>query len=401
MVTVKNLTDIIKLERVQSENKTKSALIRSITHELRTPVNGIFLLVDQLMSKVSGQSLELLKHIQICAKLLAFQISDIIDYSEIITGSFTINPYKCDLKKCIAECVSLISVQAKYKGLELRTRIDSLIPDECFVDGYRVQKILMNLLSNAIKFTNKGFIEICAINTGNGVSVSVCDTGIGIQKERIEFIFDMLSDESTSAHSGLGLFISNTILNKLGTTFHVESTLGEGSIFCFNLKNLINTGCYKFSKELEIPAECKISSNFPKFSLKIFENDYPKIMIVDDNDFNRMCLTRILNERGIRYIEAVNGEIAVKRVMQCDKKKKPLKCIIMDCNMPVMDGWEATKIITTSYKRGQLQVLPTIIGHTAYSAPEDIKKCYESGMVSYILKPVTQELFLAIIQKYN
>ena len=73
----------------------------------------------------------------------------------------------------------------------------------------------------------------------------------------------------------------------------------------------------------------------------------------------------------------------------------------MDCNMPVMDGWEATKIITTSYKRGQLQVLPTIIGHTAYSAPEYIKKCYESGMVSYILKPVTQELFLAIIQKYN
>ncbi|OMJ77847.1 hypothetical protein SteCoe_22481 [Stentor coeruleus] len=403
LITVKDVTTILSIERIESENKSKTALIRSVSHELRTPINGINMILDELFSQSLSNITEKLSHIKICTGLLNFQIGDILDYSEMSSGNFQIHETDCNLKSYLQECANLISVQAKYKGLSLICKIDELIPNEVFVDGLRVQKVVMNLLNNAIKFTNKGSIELCAINSGTCVDISVKDTGIGIPKQRLSQIFEMFSDKSNSSLSGLGLHISKNILNRLGSTLTVNSVPGEGSIFAFslNIPNILpEDALLDYSFEIDIPNECIKSSTIRDISFKTFVMDWPKVLIADDHDFNRMCLGQLLESKGIKYIQVINGDEAVKKVIEYDKANKPFSCIIMDCNMPVMDGWEATKLITNNFTQGIIKQLPSIIGHTAYSSKEDIQRCYDSGMIGYMLKPTPQEEILAIISKY-
>ena len=400
MIMVKDVTSVLKLERIASENAAKSALIRSVSHELRTPVYGIILLVESLIQDANANCKEKLLNIKTCAELLKFQISDILDYSDLSSNTFKLTKSSCDLTKCIKECVDLIVFQAKTKGIEIKTKIDEMIPKEFFTDSYRIQKTILNLLTNAIKYTNEGSIELCAVNIGNCINISIKDTGIGIPKERLNQIFDMFSDR-ISGMSGLGLHISNNILNYLGTSIRVSSIEGKGSLFSFDLAINESIPKYEFSREIDIPSEPDNDLMMPQFLLSIFDKQQePKILIADDNDFNRMLLGSILTKHGIQYIEAINGKMAVKATLKYDKKKTPIKCIIMDCNMPVMDGWEAAKIINQNYTEGILKFLPVIIAHTAYSSSEDIQKCYDSGMISYILKPSSQDQILTVLRKY-
>ena len=257
----------------------------------------------------------------------------------------------------------------------------------------------MNLLTNAIKYTIKGSIELCATHIGKDVRIYVKDTGIGIPVERISQIFNLFSDKS-SGMSGLGLHISENILKLLNSSLKVSSELGQGSIFSFCLDILESHPDYEYSNENEIPLEIINNFQLPKFSLNCLEKECPKIMIVDDNDFNRMVLGNILKKHGVNYIEAINGKIAVKNVLELDKRNTPLSCIIMDINMPEMDGWEASKLINKRFTQGTIKFLPDIIGHTAYSSVSDLQKCFDSGMISYILKPTSQEQVLSIIGKY-
>ena len=399
MIVIKDVTSVLKMERIASENAAKSALIRSVSHELRTPVYGIILLVESLIQDANANCKEKLLNIKTCAELLKFQISDILDYSDIVSNTFRLTKSSCDLAKCINECSDLIAFQAKSKGIKIQTKIDEMIPKEFFTDIYRIQKAILNLLTNALKYTNKGSIELCAVSTGNSINISIKDTGIGIPKERLNQIFDMFSDK-VNGMSGLGLYISNNILKHLGTSLTVSSKEGKGSLFSFNLDVSDSIPKYEFSNEIDIPSESTNNLIMPQLSLSIFDKPEPKVLIVDDNDFNRMLLGNILKKHGIQYIEAINGKIAIKIILKYDRKRTPIKCIIMDCNMPVIDGWEATKIINQNYTQGILKFLPVIIGHTAYSSSEDIQKCYNSGMISYILKPSSQDQILTVLRKY-
>ena len=403
MITVKDVTKILLFERVQSENRSKTELIRSVSHELRTPINGMMLLIEEITATLPEAFKEKFSMITTCVELLNYEVSDILDYSALLSGKFTFHKSYCNVKKCLKICSHLFEVQAFHKGLEIIQKIDPSIPDICFTDKFRVQKVMMNLLSNAIKYTNKGGIEICAMNTGVGIQISVRDTGIGIQKERLSQIFQMFSGnshESNSGMSGLGLYITQSILRLAGATLTAESQVGEGSVFSFLLDAFVDKQRNSYKTEVEIPCEFKGRVSFPYFPVSQRQKDTPKILIVDDNDFNRLTLESILKKKGIPFIEAVNGEIAVRLVLEYDQKRKPISCIIMDCNMPVMDGWQATECIINKYTQGILKHLPTIIGHTAYSSAEDIQKCYDSGMTTYFLKPTTQEQFLSIIRGY-
>ena len=403
MITVKDVTKILIFERMESENRSKTELIRSVSHELRTPINAILLIVEDLLISIQDTSREKLSMLATCVELLNYQISDILDYSELVSGNFTINSTHCNLKVALEKCARLINVQTLHKGLDLITKIDESIPDLCIADEFRVQKVVMNLLSNAAKYTSKGAIELCAINTGSEIEISVKDTGIGIHQERLDMIFEMFSENNggvNSGMSGLGLHISNNILKLSETCIEVTSKIGEGSRFSFSLDALIDKPRFELSREIEIPCELEQRKSIPLSVTSYFSNENPKILIADDNDFNRLVLGRILKAQGIMFVEAVNGEEAVNIISEFDKKKHPIKCIIMDCNMPVMDGWEATKRIVTKYTQGILKHLPIIIGHTAYSSREDIQRCYDCGMVSYFLKPTSREQFLAIIRNH-
>lgn len=400
MISAKDVTNAIYIERVSLENKAKNELMRSVSHELRTPINGITLLVDEISKEIPPEYREKLSLITTCAEILNFQISDILDYSELVSGKFELNNSLCDIKKTLIKCVSLFKVQAMHKGLDLRCKIDYLIPDDCCFDESRMQKVVMNLMSNAIKYTSKGMVELCAINTGVGVEVSITDTGIGIQQERLSQIFQMFSNDTNDAMSGLGLYISYNILKLAGSSIKVVSKVNEGSTFSFFLSVFQDQPQLELSTEIDIPIELCVKNPCLNASLVKFAKETPKILLVDDNDFNRLLLGQILKKKGIKFIEAVNGKEAVQLVLQYDKTQCPICCVIMDCNMPVMDGWEATLCINKKYTQGILKKLPYIIGHTAYSSIEDIKKCYASGMISHLLKPTSQEQFLSIINKY-
>ncbi|OMJ83825.1 hypothetical protein SteCoe_15184 [Stentor coeruleus] len=398
MAILKDVTNIFALERKEAENKGKAAVMRSVSHELRTPVNGITLIVDKLLTKVPNRYHKKLSYIKICANLLKFQISDIIDYTKLATGNFIINSTKCQIKKHLQECVDYVKVQALYKGIDIISKIDELIPDECIIDGYRLQKAIMNLLSNAIKYTSKGTIELCAVHTGHGIHVSVKDTGIGIPEARLEQIFEMLNDDSKSGLCGLGLYITKAILKNMGSAIKVSSTFGKGSIFSFDL-NVFEPLCEE-TEESEIPDENLSLNDIPNLNYRALISRPAQILIVDDNDFNRMSLASILRSEGIGFLEAINGEDAIKTVLKCDRLGVNLKCVIMDCNMPVTDGWEASYRIKNKYAQGIIKNFPAIIGYTAYSAKEDIQKCYDSGMISYMLKPTARDDFLSIISRY-
>lgn len=398
MIVLKDVTKILTLERSASENKTKAYIIRSVSHDLRTPVNAIMLLIEKLLVKIPSKYIKKLTYIKICANLLNFQINDILDYTKIISDQFMLNYTKCDIKKTLKECSELVTVQAVYKGIEIINKIDSLIPDECIIDGYRVQKVVMNLLSNAIKYTNKGTIEVSAIHTGNGIKITVKDTGVGIPEARLGQIFDMLNENSQSCLSGLGLYISKIILQKMNSQIKVESEPGKGSAFSFILN--VFDPIESEHTETEVPDEKVSCFNLPNLPYRSVEANTVQILIVDDNDFNRMCLASALKSKGILFLEAVNGEEAINTVTSCDKKGRSIKCIIMDCNMPVIDGWEASKQIKNFYAQGIINYQPAIIGYTAYSSEEDIKKCFDSGMVSYLIKPTTHDAILSLISKY-
>ena len=399
MIVIKDVTSILKIERITSENIAKNALIRSVSHELRTPVNGIMLLVESLMQDVNHLYKERLLNIKTCAELLNFQISDILDYSNLVSKTFNLNKSHCNLKTYLKESIEVVKYQGRAKGINIVAKIDELIPDECFTDYHRIQKIVINLLTNAIKYTNKGSIELCAINTGYGVNISVKDTGIGIQKDRISQIFNMFSDK-ISGMSGLGLHISNSILNYFESSMNVSSEQGKGTAFSFCLKILENVSHFRLESETDVPYEVNSYLQIPQLPMTTLDKHYPKVLIVDDNDFNRILLGNILQSRNIPYIEAINGKVAVKIIKKFDRQKTPILCIIMDCDMPIMDGWEASKTINEIYTIGIIKFLPAIIGHTAYSSDDDIKRCYNSGMISHILKPTNQEQILKILSKY-
>ena len=401
MIKVKDVTKLLSVERMAAENRSKRELIRSVSHELRTPINAISLIVDEICNNVSEDLKEKLSMIKSCVWLLNCHVSDILDYSELVSGKFILNPTNYNLKESLVKCTELFFVQSTHKGVELVTKIDPTIPDVCTADEFRVQKVVTNLLSNAIKYTNKGTVELCAINTGLGVDISVKDTGIGIHQDRLALIFDLFSENQngmSSGMSGLGLHISNNILKLAGTTLKITSKLGEGSIFTFHLEAFREIPNYQLSSEIDIPYELLGKTYLPK-SL-VGEKIYPRILIADDNEFNRLTLGNILKRYYISFIEAFNGEVAVQIISEYDKSKFPISCIIMDCNMPVMDGWEATKRIISMYNQGLLNFLPTIIGHTAYSSKEDILRCYDSGMTTHFLKPTTEQQFLSIIRNY-
>ncbi|OMJ74232.1 hypothetical protein SteCoe_26893 [Stentor coeruleus] len=398
MIILKDVTKILSLERSASENKTKAYIIKSVSHDLRTPVNAIMLLIEKLLIKFPIKYNKKLAYIKICANLLKFQINDILDYTKIISDQFILNYTKCDIKKYLKECSEFVTVQAAYKGIKIINKIDNLIPDECVIDAYRIQKVVMNLLNNAVKYTNKGRIELSAIHTGHGVKITVKDTGTGIPETRLKQIFDMLNGNSQSCLSGLGLYISKKILQKMNSSIKVESDPGKGSSFSFIL-NIFDPIEHEHT-ETDVPDEKVSCLNLPHLPYRNIEDNTIQILIVDDNDFNRLCLASILKSKGILFLEAVNGEEAINTVTSYDKKGQSIKCIIMDCNMPVIDGWEASRQIRNFYSQGIINYQPAVIGYTAYSSEEDIQKCFDSGMVSYLIKPTTHDAILSLITKY-
>ena len=309
-----------------------------------------------------------------------------------------------DIRSVINNTVSYFERQAYEKGLILKCRVDREVPAVVFNDPERLHQVLINILSNALKFTFHGEIGLHAKLKGENIKISVKDTGIGISEDRLSKLSDLLEsvDLQKDAHScGLGLHVTFRLAEELGgKKLKVKSKLNQYSKFTFFVNaGLLNSASDDSTDEniipITLPKIRKINSRD-----KERERELPPVLIVDDNDFNRLILTEFLRKEKILFDEAINGIEAVEAVKKRNKKDDGYKLVVMDCQMPVMDGWEATINIHKMSYYGELLCIPAIIAYTAYYGAEEEKKSREVGMLEFLRKPVTRERFVNVVRKY-
>jgi len=304
-------------------------------------------------------------------------LNDILDLSKIEAGKLNIELIPLDLREIVGELVTLHTMTAEEKVIQLSADIDEQLPQVLIGDPTRIRQILANLISNALKFTEKGrvLIRISVVSSeGNNADIrmAVEDTGVGIQEEVIGKLFNEFTqaDGSTTRKyggTGLGLAIVKQLVEMMHGQFGVESVPGKGSTFWFRVP-------------LEISAEQAIKQS-PEQELELKGQLSGHVLLVEDNPINQMVAQKMLEKIGVESTLAADGQEALNMLEQGE-----FDAVLMDCQMPVMDGFEATRRIR---EQSQLFELP-VIAMTANVMEGDREKCLEAGMNDYIGKPVIQ-----------
>lgn len=379
--------DAAELLRAQ---KAKEQFLANISHEIRTPINGIAGMASLLSQNPSKEEQKTyLNAIKSAADNLKVIINDILDLASIESGKLQLEKIGFNLNDLLHSLIDTFGVQASEKGIKL-SYVLAKDANKIFVgDPVRLNQILINLISNAIKFTHTGSIKVeVTVDKIKGDShylrFGIFDTGIGIPKDKLQTIFESFSQADASVTrkyggTGLGLTIVKQLVELQGGTINVVSKENEGSTFTFTLHYV--TG----KKEFEADARMIKPRNFTQLKRAT-------ILLVEDNDINRLYASSILKMWGCHFETAENGVVALEKI-----RNNTFDAILMDIQMPVMDGFETTKAIRKG-DSGKSQV--PIIALTANATQKDFEKCIAAGMNDCISKPFTQEDLLQILTKY-
>jgi PAS domain S-box-containing protein len=371
--------ELIKSKKVAEESsKAKELFLANMSHEIRTPMNAI-LGMSRLLTKTTQNSQQktYTNAIIQSAENLIVIINDILDLSKIDAGQMQIESIGFSLADLVSQLERILKYKTEEKGLEFNTASSVHIPQVLTGDPYRINQVLLNLVGNAIKFTETGSVELwCKLgeskNGMNTIVFTVKDTGIGIDPEYLKHLYKDFSQEDASitrkfGGTGLGLSISKKLINLMGGEMAIESTKGEGTVISFSL-NLPTGKSDALVREVADPVELKEHHR---------ELINKKILLVEDNDFNRLLATTILTTYGAVITEAWNGKVAIDMAAE-----QNFDLIIMDIQMPVMNGFEATR-----YIRQTLHSSIPILALTANAVKGEKSKCIDAGMDEYIAKP--------------
>lgn len=366
-------------EKAEAANIAKSNFLATVSHELRTPLHGVIGMASVLkQTPLTAEQTGYTQIIESSGQALLGLINEILDLAKIESGKIEIHPVEFDLARHIREILEIIEVQARPKNLELSLTIAPELPATITGDPARLRQILLNLLGNAVKFTNAGKValEIGLFVDADGkrfVSYSVSDTGIGISAASLEMIFKPFqqADQSTTRKfggTGLGLTISRQLTHMLGGSISVRSVPGEGSVFTVTLPFAEGGSGEKISKA-DVPLSEPVT----------FRGQ--RIILAEDDPVNQLVSQAVLSQMGLQVQIAENGA-ELLRLMETDEPD----LILMDCMMPVMDGYEATRRIRERENKENLPRIP-IIALTANALQSDREKCLAAGMDDYISKP--------------
>lgn len=368
--------------------RVKENFLTNVSHEIRTPLNGIIGITKLLSdSRLDGKQKEFVAAISISSEQLLNIINDLLDFSKINSSNFEFDNDEFDLGKSLNAIIPVFRIIADSKKLNFNVGIDRNIPALLVGDQYRLNQIINNLLTNAFKFTAKGQVKLDCdlIGIENNIALirfTIADTGIGISKQNIGKIFDTFTQASNSTNNkyggtGLGLSISKQLIERMGGAISVSSRLNEGTTFTVTLTMPV--------------AE---SGKTKPLSTGDNNNDLinpVKILAVDDNEINRFYIENVFNDKNISVKTLENGKDCLALL-----KKESFDIILMDLQMPGMDGYKTTHKI-----RNSLKLATPVIALTAASAAQEEKKCLAAGMNSVIQKPFTKESILQAISKYT
>ena len=394
-----DITADVELRRAkdaaEESARAKAIFLATMSHELRTPMNGVLgctqLLQDTALTDPQRQLLETMHR---SAESLLVLVNDILDFSKIEAGKMTLEVADVEIRPLIADVITLTSEAAKKKGLLVQVQLAPDIPAELRGDSIRLRQILFNLVGNAIKFTEQGGIHVsvktvpCNQNDSDAIVLqwTVKDTGIGITADQQARLFGAYSQAEVSTArryggTGLGLMICCQLVELMGGAMMVESVPGKGSSFTY-FTNLLPAIQRTASTQAVKPSIASMADRTTPF----------RILVVDDNEINQVVACKFLQKLGCQVEVARNGREAVDSIAHAT-----YDAVLMDCEMPEMNGYEATHEIRRQ-EQNTTTHLP-IIALTGHASSEDEQKCREAGMDDVVTKPITLPTLRAKIER--
>ena len=373
--------------RAELANQAKSAFLANMSHEIRTPMNAILGYVELLQGTTSSQDdLDALAIIRRNGNHLLEIINSILDLSKIEADRVEVERLDVSLPQFVEDVIALMGTQASEKSLELRVRCEGRIPETIETDPTRLRQVLLNLLGNAIKFTPKGTVELLvgfdSKETGGELSLAVKDTGIGMTDEQIDRLFQPFTQADSSmarrfGGTGLGLTISLQLIQILGGDITVTSQEGSGSTFTVTIP-IAHNG------ELTDWGSAQVQLNASRFCGAPEDQTIPgKILLAEDGLDNQRLLAFILRKAGAEVDIAENGRVALDMVASADQDGQPYCVILMDMQMPILDGYTAVTQLRCD------GVTTPIIALTANAMDADRDRCLDAGCDDYASKPIS------------
>ena len=389
----------------EAATHAKSEFLANMSHEIRTPMTAIlgyadFLLSEEGIERAPPHRREAIRTIKRNGEYLLGLINDILDLSKVESGKMEIRRVRYSPFALLAEVVSLMRVRAAEKSLSLEAEVVGLLPETVLTDPLRLRQVLVNLVSNAIKFTDQGQVRVAARLVCDGgpqrLQFDVSDAGIGMSEEQMAKLFQPFSQVESSASrtfggTGLGLAISKRLVEALGGTIEVRSTSGKGSTFSVTIDPGPLDGIPLVQQtEATVgpasPAAARAASGATEL--------HARVLLAEDGPDNQRLISFLLKKAGADVTAVENGQLAVEAALAAREAGQPFDVILMDMQMPVIDGYAATQQLRAQGYTGP------IIALTAHAMVEDRQKCLGAGCDDYLSKPIQQSTLLEVVAGY-